>query len=369
MAFTGLINYNREVMLDCRVLTTEEEVRAIARDWHDLYLRVGENPYADYSSFNVWWETTARLKKTTLYIVTGWKEGRLVALLPMVICVKRGFRTLCLVCYDVFPGVMELMEDSSYQEEMWSVIHRCTQYDVALIGYIEEGSAKQKIIEGFPCARKFDNSLVTALRFEGRSSEEWLRGLRRKRRAEFTRKERNMEERCNTTFTVYRDHVPQEIVAAFVQHKKAWCEKNEVKSSLFLSPDFLPRLIEDAAARGNLYFFCLRCGGHPVGFMFGEAQGKILYAYMLSYDLAWSVTSPGIVMALKTIRWVADNGFEELNLMEGKERFKEDFTNVRQPLINYVFCRNPWGWIGRFLLLTQERLRRIKKALQESAKP
>ena len=335
-------------MLECKILTTEKELESLEQAWHALYERATTRPFSDYSTVSLWWKGFPYRKQSMLHIVAGWHDGRLVALLPLIVYRKGGVRALLWAGYNAFLGDLQLLENPKDLEELWRAAYQSPHYDVAEIRYVEPETPLQKIVSSFPCSKILEDTIITSLCFNGMDSAAWIATLRRKLRVEVRRKKRVIEREGKFSFDVYQDHVPDALIDQMIAEKKEWCKVRDFKDAAF---DFVPDLAKDAAAHGRLIFFALSCGGKPIGLSLGFTLNKTVFAYMISYDSAWSKCSPGIVTSVEAISWAADNGFVEFNFMEGKEKYKLKYMNREQPVFTYVFCRTFVGWVAHFVLL------------------
>ena len=82
-------------MLDCKILTTEAEIEALADSWRDLHARTGRRPVTDYDRFYAWWSTVGKKQmSSSLHVVAGFESGRLAGLLPLSVERRRGMRML-----------------------------------------------------------------------------------------------------------------------------------------------------------------------------------------------------------------------------------------------------------------------------------
>ncbi len=343
-------------MLECKILTTETELESLGQAWHDLYVRAATRPFSDYSTVSLWWKNFPHRKQSMLHIVTGWRDGRLVALLPLIVYRKRGVRGLLWAGYDSFLGDLQLLENPEDLGDLWRVVHKSPHYDVAEIRYVEQDSLLQEVVSAFPCAKILEDTVITSLRFNGMDSKAWVATLRRKLRVEVRRKKRVIEREGAFSFDVYQDKIPDALLTRMIEEKKAWCNVRGFKEAAF---DFVPDLAQDATTHGRMIFFALSCGGKPIGLSLGFTLNKTVFAYMISYDPAWFKCSPGIVTSVEAISWAADNGFLEFNFMEGKESYKLKYMNRQQPVFTYVFCRTFVGWLARFVLLFRRNNRAI----------
>jgi CelD/BcsL family acetyltransferase involved in cellulose biosynthesis len=78
-------------MLRDEILTAEADVEALADEWRSLQAAAGRIPFTDYDWFDACWRHLGKPKGSTLHIVTGRVDRRLVAVLPLVVLHKKGY--------------------------------------------------------------------------------------------------------------------------------------------------------------------------------------------------------------------------------------------------------------------------------------
>lgn len=351
-------------MLDCNTLTEIENVEAIAPAWHDLYQRIGSDYFAGYTPFKVWWQTIAQEKMTTLHVVTGHRDGKLVALFPLVVCKKKGFRILFWAGYDAFLGDLALYENQDDLDELWQFVAKSPYFDAAELRYISQNSAMEEVLSKRRCACQIEEDFLTSIRFEGMDSQAWLAGLPRKVRTESKRKMKRLFGTGAVKFDVYQKDIPKDLLRTMIDHKREWCVDRGYDSRAFFNPEYIPQLVKEASEKGDVRFFCLSIDGMPISFALGFICGKTIYVSVLAHDPSCMELSPGVMVIVETIKWCADYGLDEFSFMEGREDFKVKYGNTRRVIVTYSFCRTIWGYVARTLLVVRHN-DRVRAFLQK----
>lgn len=349
-------------MLDCRVLTSSKEVEDIAAPWRDLHACAGANLFSNYDFYKIWWDEIAVPKKGMPLVVTGWRQDRLVAILPLVIYRQQGLRVLFWAGKDVHLGNMALAEKQEDLKALWQQVHSSKMYDVAVFKFIEPLSLTHKMMSLFPLSLCVEDSMVMGIHLDDMKGKE---GAENRARYEMRSKKKKLEKKGKITFTPYKDETPDLLVKKMIEHKKAWCLKTKTKGTVVLQNDaYFLKFIEKAAACGAMRFFSFNCGDQPISFNLCFAEGKTLYWYMTAHDPAWAKHSPSIIATTEMILWAVDNEFDEVNFMEGRQAYKTLYANYEKLLLTYALCHSLKGLFGWLFLLMRYRFSEYKEKRQ-----
>ncbi|MGE0109669.1 MAG: GNAT family N-acetyltransferase, partial [Bdellovibrionales bacterium] len=337
-------------MLECHILTSLKDINALANAWDELYARVGTDYFASYTPFKIWAETIAQNQSLSLHIIAGFREGKLKAVLPLVVSRKKGFRILFWAAYDAFLSEIALYEDENDLTTLWQFAAQNIDYDAAEIRYIRQGSVLENAIKTLPHATILEEDFVTAIQFKGMDSEAWLQSLPKKIRAETRRKIKNLHRAGHVALNVYRKDIPQNLIERMVELKKDWCIDKGFTTPAFFHPFYIFKLIGSAAIKDEVRFFVLTLDDTPIGFSLGFLCQKTLYTAIVAHDPAYVNLSPGVLALAFPIQWCADQGLYCFSFMEGREGFKKDYGNERHVILTYSFARTFRGHVARLLL-------------------
>jgi CelD/BcsL family acetyltransferase involved in cellulose biosynthesis len=339
--------------MDIRIFTNEIEVEGLREAWQGLQGRAGVSPFSNFDVLQVWWREIARREKASWVLATGWEEGRLVALLPLALYSRKGFRILRIAGHDVFLGKVSLFERPADADALWRAVYARGGFDFAEISCLTPGAEEERAIASFPAARKADESGEKIINFAGQAGEDWFAALSRHERREFKRHRNNLEKRGGTRTVFYERDWPSHEVEKMMALKAAWCEANDKRSSIFKEA-FLPSLMQAAPSDGCV-LGCLYCGEESIGFSLNFPMGRTNYSYVLAHDEGWSAFSPGILTIVEAIRHFADQGCEVFHFMEGRQAYKDRFANGETVLDSFVFPRTLWGRVGVALSLAKRK--------------
>jgi CelD/BcsL family acetyltransferase involved in cellulose biosynthesis len=359
-----------------KILNSVPQLDAIAAQWRDLQSRAGRSPFTDYDIVHTWCRTVAMSDKNIkLHIVTGTQDGRLVAVLPLVVDTRRGPRILYAVGQHWYDFCDVLCEGNDAGRGAWLAAMKSRGYDFAVLRHVFPDCQCHEMLAEIGRAR--DELDAYYLRTRWSNSAEWSASLSGKLRGNINRSLRRMREEGPVKFEVYKDGpVPLHVIDRMVTEKITWCATNNKDSPMFSSPmvyEYYRALAEVAAANKSLFLAWLSCGDELVAYQQGFIHNSVLYGLLMTYNPAWIKLSPGTVIMAKAICWAIDNGCSSVNLglgdpamrEEGECWFKSKFANERLACREFSFSSSlrsrilEAGFFVSRTLLRRERVRPI----------
>ena len=148
-----------------------------------------------------------------------------------------------------------------------------------------------------------------------KSFDDYLTTLSRKQRHEMRRKLRRFDEQYPGVTFVAGDQPDIKLLLTLM--------RNNDKKQEFLTPameGFFFALPQTAG--GQLKQFTLIIDNKPIATTVAFEVGRSLLLYNSGYDP--SVEGSGWYLKSKCIRWAIDNGYTQINFLQGKERYKYD---------------------------------------------
>lgn len=353
-------------MLESRILTQSSDLDDLKVQWEDLHKRVQGNVFASYGFCRTWWENIGISRGASLHIAVGLREGRVVALLPLVTYQKRGLRLLRWMADSIFFTSLDLAVDEKDIKELWRQTVEFGLFDFAEINAIVTGTATHESILSMTCSRCVDVGIERAVVFNKLDWSEWSdpydfsKGYRRQAR-------KRLEKAGKSSFVTFDNIIQEDVIRELVHHKLKWCKKVGLDGPSFGSETFLRMLMESAKEQGGLHLCCLMCGDARIGYIICFASGSTLYGYMIANDAEWNKYSPGVLIHIHAIAWAKAQGYKEFNFMEGFYDFKKELSNHHQDHLTYVFARNSRGMLGMllYLALNNAWLKKIWRALRQ----
>jgi CelD/BcsL family acetyltransferase involved in cellulose biosynthesis len=343
-------------MLDCKILTSDAQVEALAGEWRALHARMEGSLHTDYDWFYIWRHTIGNVSGRMLHIITGRRNQELVALLPLVVTPKKGFRILQPIGAEAFYPCDILCEDTASAEALWHTARQSPHYDFGHFLHVSPGSANQKVLSSF--ASMFDKSKSFSLHLRWRMAEEWKATLSANMRKNIHKAERQLAQQGTVRYELYRSApLPDGMLEAIVEHKIERCKKNRL-TGMFDQPNilqYLQHIVQEEARRNTLVVMWLKCGDAIIAYDLMLVRKKTLVGFMATIDPAWHKYSPGTLLHVHAIAWAIENGFEVFDLMQGEADYKYKLSNQVQEFSEYTFHTSLRGWIGE-MLFTRRRL-------------
>jgi CelD/BcsL family acetyltransferase involved in cellulose biosynthesis len=191
--------------------------------------------------------------------------------------------------------------------------------------------------------------------------EEFLRHRSPRRVSRIRRMTRRLEKRGKLDLVMYS---PGEQTAAFSELQRMCGEYERLwegtpSADFFRQPGtmaFYQRLLEWALPRGLVRFSVLRLAGRPISWNFSFFHRNIFHAYTITYDREFAGHSPGKIHLIRLIDLGLRSGWKEIDLGQGDEEYKFDWTDTARPLTE-------WKW------LTANRRRQFYQWMRHVARP
>jgi CelD/BcsL family acetyltransferase involved in cellulose biosynthesis len=192
--------------------------------------------------------------------------------------------------------------------------------------------------------------------------------LTSKRRIEFKRQHRRLEEQGPVRFEICAAHpMPAEVIDRMVRQKMAWCTENE-KEGLFGHPqvdEYFHRLLETGGRQGQVMLAWLTCRDKPIAYNLCFRYCNVLYGYVISYDPEWRRYSPGNLLMFELIKWAVDNKLQGFDLRQGGGSYKSFFLCEKYHCAEFTFGRGLRGEIMETLFITTRNLVRTIRRREE----
>lgn len=328
----------------CRILTTDEEINAVANDWRCLADRIKAPLFTDYDGYAIWRETIG--DGNGLHIVTAYEGDRLVGVLPLIVRKKFGLRMLLWACNKLHDYCQSIAETEEARSALWATARASKAYDFAVIRDVKETSSEAQILS--PFSKRLDGSLTPFIDLQGLTQETWDKPLSNKLRRDTRQKLARLKKKGAVSFVSVTEDNLSSMISQMVQQKLAWYSRNG-KGGVFSHPQIASaflRIARYAADRKSLNFVCLMCDEKPLSFVFQFIEGKSLQLYCTSYDLEWSNLSPGRLIAEHSVASAISEHFDIFDFMRGDEPYKMTYASGAQALPHFVFSRTPQGFLG-----------------------
>ena len=156
----------------------------------------------------------------------------------------------------------------------------------------------------------------------------------RQSREHRTKTNRLMNEQKAVLEIFYGDEYLDEWLEQFCKlHIERWentaypSKYKDPEQKVFLRECILAWIKDEVIAR-----FSISLGGKRIAFVIGFMEEQTLIHHSTSYDATYYKISPGKVLTMLIIQWMAERGLNRLDFGEGAEEYKYAYANTNQEL-------------------------------------
>jgi len=337
------------------------------RDWDHLVRAMPRpSPVLLHGWLSEWWRHFG--DGATLAVQVAYREGRLVAALPLCVRRRRGLRVLTFLG-EQHSALADALVAPGEEAATEALARRAS----------EEGRHDFADLFGMPSRSRLvdalgDSSLRLVERAEAPVVEldsDWETLYRAKMsskaRAQHRRRRRNLEELGRLEVVVSRtaDELVAALEDAFVLHALRWDGRPD--GSGFLTPTgmrFHRAAIRALADVGAARIVTLKLDGRAIAFHYFFLLEERMYVHRIGFDPSLGRHSPGVLNTFDAIEAAALEGATRVEFLGGAERYKLDLADRFEPLYQGLgLARTPWG-----AAVAATRLRRIlvRKQLKRS---
>jgi CelD/BcsL family acetyltransferase involved in cellulose biosynthesis len=315
-----------------------DALEALKPEWDELLRSCGmPRPFLTHEWLTASWRHYAeRDRLVTACVRDG---GRLVGLVPLRVKRSKGasqlwFAVVQADCPDFLIGA----------GAEWSVLE-------AFFGWLQQEYTDWDLmrLRGICCRSATDHLLPILAREAGLVSCAWradatpyvvLPSTReeyyaqmpaRGRLSGFLRKRRRLVEdhgEFAVRVTAGADLTRDAMARCLELHRRSW--EGRGGSQVVTDPrvaQFHTDIATALAPKGMSQVLWVTVGGREVASYYGFSVGSAWLAYMLGHDPDFAQYSPGAQMTLTLIEYGIDQGWQEVDLMRGAERYKFDYTH------------------------------------------
>jgi CelD/BcsL family acetyltransferase involved in cellulose biosynthesis len=355
---------------DCKILTSETAIAALADGWNQLQARVGWNPFTQYSWFDAWWQSIGKPQGWTPHIVAYFKDGRLESVLPLATQKRRGLRRLEWAGAEWFDYCDALAANPATADILWRTARQSPHYDLATIRDVHDNAVSRPALASF--SKLLKKKEASYLDIAWPSGEAWLQSMPKKKRGVMRRRTNQMaEQKGPVEFKVItQGPVDDDVLDTLMRQKTDWLKANGMKL-LFDQPggkDMFRRMVKAAAKEGELLLGQLTVGGALVACHLCYVRNGTLYSYQSSFELSWSNYSPGTVLLMNMVCYAADHGIKRFDHTRGAYAYKDKYSSGDVPLCDYSFSRSMLGKLAEHAMHAKAKWQ-AKKSKQTGKEP
>lgn len=344
-------------MPEFKILTTEEEVRAISQEWEKLQDDFGQWP-SGYMWYDAWWQHMGKSRGKTPFIATARVNGELVALVALSIQVKKGVRILQGAGADVSSFFEAIAKKPEYIEELWRAIRKCGLFDFAILRNVEHHSGFGKTLSKFARVLRVEKCLF--LNNEWKNGEAWEASLNSKLRQNTRRHTKKLMAKGKVDYVAaLKNDYPPHLIADMMEYKKQWGIAGNIPGLHALSGavPYFEQLAAELSKRGELHFSWLTFDGKAFAYQFSNHYKGTFYTKMISNNPEYQPYSPGNFVMQKAIAWAIDHGFKKINYGLGDFPYKRYYANDSVEFSEWIFGASLKGKVFVILYVLMQCLK------------
>jgi CelD/BcsL family acetyltransferase involved in cellulose biosynthesis len=349
--------------MEIEIVRNEERLRQLRPQWTELlHASHQANPFLSYEWFETTWKHFALAAE--LCVIVGWRGKEAVAIAPLVIGRREGFRCLGfpgpnLADYEEF--LLSPSTDESVVTAIAEAATRNAVWDVWHMARIPADSALSSALEGQLQASSAGAPYLT---LDGDWNQFWST-LKKAFRTDSLRAARKLEAdigRIEFRAIADEDEFARMFPLLVAQHRT---RRNSLDRSMFNSSVFVSYyrdLARELRAVGHLSFTAMCAGSDVVALHYGLRYRNRFVYWLPTFDARFARYSVGRLLLLHLIERSYSDGIREFDLGYGEEPYKLLLKPVTRPMFS-LMARGA-GARGRLAGLW---FTRVRPSLQNSA--
>ena len=195
------------------------------------------------------------------------------------------------------------------------------------------------------------------------SFDAYLQSFSAKKRANWRRDLRRLEDEGHISFEVWSNGEAEKILRRAIEWKRAWLDDVGIASPVIHDQDWCDVLI--ACAAGNGHVSILALDGRPVAVELGFDEAGSYAAYLGAFDPAFGRLSVGQEQMRRTIEWCFAQGFSRYDLLPPADDYKRHWCRGSTGIAVADYAL-PLSMAGRAASFAHGRLRPLARRLVHS---
>jgi CelD/BcsL family acetyltransferase involved in cellulose biosynthesis len=321
-----------ELTLD--TISSESAFAGLADEWDVLVRsRRRPSPFLLHTWLLEWWRHYGDGGELAVHV--AFRDGRLVAALPLCLRANHGLRVLSFVGGDTALADM-LVADGEGPEVAQALAERgaSSGQDFADLRGLPAGSRLVGALDS-SALTLIERSEAPVLDLSPGWDEIYRTRLTSKRRNHHRRRRRQLAQLGRVDVEIARTpaQLADALEDAFELHRLRWNGRPD--GSGFASPigrEFHHVTAQALAAADIPRIVTLKIDGRAVAFHYYFALEGRMYVHRIAFDPAYGRYSPGLVNTLDAIEHAAAEGLSRVEFLGGAERYKIELADHLEPL-------------------------------------
>jgi CelD/BcsL family acetyltransferase involved in cellulose biosynthesis len=360
------------MLLDFKPITTLAALEAIESDWNALFERSGQ-PHQVFQSFNWCWhwcrhflpETEGRRTRTSLAIMAGWRDGRLVMVWPLV-RERIGPVTALKWLGEPVSQYGDIVVDAEAADlatlqAAWTAIAAAFRPDLAHLRKVRADGAVAPLIATTPAHSTARDEapyldLTSATGFDAYETRYSAHSRRNRRRLL-----RRLEEQGAVSIEVQATgRAAGELAAHAVDLNREWLDKRGLVSVALAKDatrDFMAAVAADLNRPVGCQVSALKLDGTPTSLQIGFKCKGHFALHVLVYALAHEKSRVGTLHLEALLRQCFAAGIARIDLLAPRADYKMDWADGTVVIEDFALPLTTKGTLYTRLYLGQLRRR------------
>ncbi len=334
------------------IITHPDRFGEIKPHWDALWRRCAADVFQTHAWIEAWLRACDGY--ATPRIAVAWRDGEILAAVPLAVRRRYGFRTLewSAQAQSDYCDALATAETASQLPLLWEAVCEAGGFSVVNLGQVSKGAVVRPLLDSGGSSRtRFERrdreESCLGIDCVWRDSEAWFRSLGKKGRNNFWRGERNLaglggEVAFHCLDPGERTIEPE--LRHVMELKREWLRTTNPGSPLLgHDGEALEAMLIAAAGTGLMRLFVLTCGKMMAAASVNFVHADQMQAYLTCYDPAFARASPGMLLIVRYTRWAFDNGMRKVDFLRGDEPFKSHLANCENRLNTYTGTRTLLG--------------------------
>ncbi|MBI5374028.1 MAG: GNAT family N-acetyltransferase [Candidatus Schekmanbacteria bacterium] len=355
-------------MLEISICNSLERLIQLEREWNSLETeQKGFNVFMSFPWIAGWFRHIGN--DAVPLIITARCDGKLAGLIPLA--VKTG-----MVIPAGYPesDFIDVLCEDEVREEFLSEIFKFlfANFSTSKLVYIKsvpEESGLYKCFSRFPAPSGFGSSLtyLSSCNTSDISSgwEDYFKSFSTKVCADFRRRWKIASGYGEVGFHVIAgDEITEEVINDAVSINLAG--RKALKKTAFFQDnrriEFFKDLVKSSVIKKQMLVAFLKIGDKPAAYKICFINGDEVWEYNTAFREEYASCSPGKLLTLRLLEYLAQKGFKSYNFLKGDEPYKKDFAVPgRRLFIISLYRKNLISMLSYFYMVRgREILRRSK---------
>jgi CelD/BcsL family acetyltransferase involved in cellulose biosynthesis len=300
---------------DCRILKSIDEVLSIRTEWDRLWLDARAGYLLSFSYFYESWNTIHRPQGAELCCVVSFENGRLLAVLPMVLL--RGkvklWKSAVICSPEAAEGCDILIERTAESQAIATALLKvfliCAGPDVVSFFFVKLGCHLEIAIQSLASLRiisSYDNEMPYA---DLKAEVDWAsykRSLSKHYESNVARKTRRLHEQGKVTADIVRG-VPTPAIEWLFLQKRKWSERTNKRGHWVFSSRYQEFVTKLFASDPRFLVFVLKLDDAPIAVKLAAIGSGFASTMMITYDDKYERFSPGSILDEFMMRHIFEN--------------------------------------------------------------